>query len=313
MKPLDFIVIGAQKGGTTSLFKYLRRHPRIYLPAEKELPFFTRDDLFAEGWASFAARYFPADSRGLLWGKATPTYLHDPRAPGRVADTMPETRLVALLRHPVARAVSHYKMNVRRGRERRPFSEAVGTLLEPEVAQRARTLPASIRHETELYLAWGEYGRQLASYRERFDSDQLLIMFTDELAAEPQAVLDRTLRFLGLQSGFTPPDLGTVYHRGSTRRKLDWLASTWARRIQQRIPGRLGKRIRFWLEIWNIDRRGDREIDIPERLLRHLLAFFEPDVASLEVQLGRQVPWNDLSSFGNGAAGCRRRAASDRA
>jgi hypothetical protein len=78
VKPRDFIIIGAQKAGTTSLFEYLRMHPGIYMPSEKEIPFFCDDPLYARGWDTFAWRYYASAPGGSLWGKVTPNYLVDP-------------------------------------------------------------------------------------------------------------------------------------------------------------------------------------------------------------------------------------------
>src|SRR5512134_2872554 len=107
MKKLDFIIIGAQKAGTTALFRYLRRHPRIYMPLEKEIPFFSDDVLYARGWEQFARRYYGHAPPDRLWGKATPRYMIHPDCPSRIRATMPDTRLIALLRDPIERCISH--------------------------------------------------------------------------------------------------------------------------------------------------------------------------------------------------------------
>src|SRR6266487_1947701 len=115
MKCLDFIIIGAQKAGTTSLYHYLREHPGIYMPPEKEAPFFTSKGSFLRDWEQFAADYFGAASVEQRWGKATPAYMADPRVAARIHSLMPRVLLIALLRNPVERAYSHYMMSVRRG------------------------------------------------------------------------------------------------------------------------------------------------------------------------------------------------------
>lgn len=93
---------------------------------------------------------------------------------------------------------------------------------------------------------------------------------------------------------FEPSDLGTVYHRGRTTRKLDWLDSIWSKRILARTPGRLGRRNRFWLEIRNSDARMDRAVHVPEAPYERLVAPFSPAVASLEALIGLTVPWGRL-------------------
>ena len=77
---LDFLGIGAQKAGTTSLHEYMRTHPQLYLPEAKEQPFFTDDDGYAEGWETFSAVAFHGAPRGRRYGKITPHYLAGPVA-----------------------------------------------------------------------------------------------------------------------------------------------------------------------------------------------------------------------------------------
>ena len=77
MKSLDFLIIGAQKCATTTLFEHLRSHPRIAMPLEKEVPFFTGDDCSTESWQAFAQDQFGCGQEHKLWGKASPQYMSD--------------------------------------------------------------------------------------------------------------------------------------------------------------------------------------------------------------------------------------------
>ena len=135
---LDFVVIGASKSGTTSLFRYLRTHPAIFIPASKDVPFFSADKWLDRGWAAIRQEEFcgaPADAR---WGTVTPRYMEDPRVPKRIQRLMPEIKLVALLRNPIDRALSQFRQQVRRGKESRSFEEATFELMRSDAAQRAR-------------------------------------------------------------------------------------------------------------------------------------------------------------------------------
>jgi hypothetical protein len=155
---LDFIVIGAQKAGTTSLFQYLRYHPEISLPAGKEVPYFSHDALYARGWAAYMrnlARYEAISDPMRKWGTVTPQYMvggvlqatadvaiknnYDERTvPLRIHERLPDVRMIAILRDPVERALSHHRMAVMIGRERRSFDDVVGELLRPNALDRAR-------------------------------------------------------------------------------------------------------------------------------------------------------------------------------
>src|SRR5215210_1809467 len=112
---LDFLGIGAQKAGTTSLHHYMRTHPELYLPEAKEQPFFTVDTAFEEGWDSFASVAFHGAPTGRCYGKITPHYMGGPVAwrdetataeaesaavvtARRIADAFPDIKLIAMLR-----------------------------------------------------------------------------------------------------------------------------------------------------------------------------------------------------------------------
>src|SRR5690349_13410408 len=115
---LDFIVIGAQKAGTTSLFEYLRRHLEIYLLSHKDAVYFSHDGEWARDWGEYLRHEFRFASPACKWGKVSPTYMvggvydaairdgedrHDDErtVPLRIRDYLPEVRLVAILRDPV--------------------------------------------------------------------------------------------------------------------------------------------------------------------------------------------------------------------
>ena len=120
---LDFLVIGAQKAGTTSLFEYLRRHPEVELPPDKEAPFFSHDPTWALGWEPYIERTFGRRDAGKKRGTVTPQYMaggvfgaapgaldghyDESTVPLRIQKYAPDVRLIVLLREPISRAISH--------------------------------------------------------------------------------------------------------------------------------------------------------------------------------------------------------------
>ena len=205
MKPLDFMIIGAQKCATTTLFELLRQHPDIRMPLEKEVPFFTEPDADAARWCEFTDEQF-GDDTGKLWGKATPQYMCDPEAASRIASLMPDVKLIAILRDPAQRTWSHYQMDRRRNTDQRDFTEVLDCLLDEATLQRSRRLPVPAHDngyepEYEFYVAWSEYGRILQHYWEHFSAEQLLVIYTEDLQSAPRETLDRVLRFIGLPEG----------------------------------------------------------------------------------------------------------------
>jgi hypothetical protein len=288
---LDFIVIGAQKAGTTSLFKYMETHPQLYMPPEKECLYFNDDERFSRGWGWYIDEFFNGAPPDRLWGTVTPHYMIDPRVPERIKDTLPDVKLIALLRNPINRAYSHHLMSVRRGYETRSFEDAVYELLKPDALEEARKQPT----ETNGYIVIGEYGRILTKYYERFPHQQIFVSFTEELGHSPEQVLQTIFHFLGVDPGFVPPNLGVVYHQGGGRRRLPWgdrlkragfVRSLW----RMMLPEKKRRFFRYWFEQWNIvpDEEG---IQIPLSVQELLTRHYEEDVRKLSTLIDREVPW----------------------
>jgi hypothetical protein len=204
IRPLpDFLILGAQKAGTTALYAYLRRHPSITGPSWKEVSFFDRHWTRGEPWYR---GNFPnvLRSRGDLVGEASPSYLFHPLAPQRVAELVPNARLIALVRNPVERAYSHYQHEVALGREPLSFEDALAAederTLEEEVRLRAE--PGYFSHAwwNYTYTARGRYAEQLERWLAVFPREQLLILPSEELLGDPASAHARVLDFLGAQA-----------------------------------------------------------------------------------------------------------------
>lgn len=298
---LDFIIIGAQKCGTTSLHKYLESHPELYLLPEKEVPYFSNDDYRSRGWDWYVKDFFAQAPPGKLWGKSTPAYMTCFEVPGRIHAQMPHTKLIALLRNPVDRAFSHYKMMVKRKRETRSFSGAVGEKLQPGNLRQDRLLPPGT--EDDGYLTMGEYGRILEQYLQFFPRRQLLVLFTEDLEREPGAVVKRVLQFLNVDDGFVPANLGKHYHVGGTKRRIpvdehSLARHRYFRRALEFIPRAsrhlFERRFLFWFMIWNT--RPDAATQkMPPEVRKQLNEFYREDAARLARILNTPLPWQDSS------------------
>jgi hypothetical protein len=214
IRPLpNFLIIGAQKAGTTALFAYLRWHPEITGPSWKEVSFFDRRFGDERSYrASFPARprQWLRRRRGVrpLVGEASPSYIFHPLAPRRVADMIPRVRLIALLRDPVERAYSHYQHEVRLGREPLSFEDALDREderlrgeMERMVAEPSYFSEAWWNHT---YVARGRYAEQLERWFDVFPREQLLVLFMEEMRAEPRKTYERVLEFVSAR----PHDLG---------------------------------------------------------------------------------------------------------
>ena len=182
----DFLLIGATKCGTTSLHRWLIGHPKIWMPAEKELRYFTTEHHFHRGPDWYAAQFAAAPADAVV-GEASNAYTRHPvydGVPARIAATLPRAKLIYVTRDPISRIESHYRHCLVTGIEWRGPN---------------RALRADPR-----YVAASLYGHQLAQYLAHFPPSQILVLQSEALFADPQAQLDRLARFLGIDATAGP-------------------------------------------------------------------------------------------------------------
>jgi len=196
----DFLIIGAQKAGTTSLYHLLGRHPGVRPSVgSKETHFF--DDKYGLGLEWYRAQ-FPIERKGRRTFEATPYYLFHPLAPCRAAATQPDLRLVAIVRNPVDRAYSHYQHQVRQGREPLSFEDALAAEAD-RIEQESRDLAAGRiergrNHRRFSYLARGRYAEQIERWLAHFSAAQLHVLSVEALVDAPEPTLAQLQTFLGL-------------------------------------------------------------------------------------------------------------------
>jgi hypothetical protein len=196
----DFIVFGAQKSGTTSLYRYLTAHPSVAPAAEKQLDFFSHA-AFHRGYEWYLSRFSEREP-GVLSGEASPYYMFHPHAPGRIFEFDPNVRLVAILRNPVDRTYSHYQHQVRNHREPLSFEEALSSEAdrisgEAEKMMLDATFYSTV-HRRHSYLARSRYAEQLETWFSLFSEEQILVLESGALFEEPEKTLGRATSFLGL-------------------------------------------------------------------------------------------------------------------
>ncbi len=211
----NFVVIGAMRSGSTSLYKYLQAHPAVFMP-RKEIHFFDRR--WDRGIDWYRSRFDGYAGQPAV-GEATPTYLADPVAIDRMAETIPGARLLAILRDPAERAYSHYWMERARDRELRTFEQAV-----------ADELDGRTRDDRSDYLARGRYLPQLESVARRFPRDHLEVVLFDDLRDRPEATYGDVCRFLGVDDDYVPPVLGDRVNRFVAFRSMK------VRGLRRRLP-----------------------------------------------------------------------------
>jgi hypothetical protein len=206
------IVIGTQKGGSSSMYRYLLQHPQYFGAINtKEVHFF--DYRYDKGLAWYQAM-FPLRRElppGAITGEATPFYLFHPLVPQRVAESLPEARFIVLLRDPVERALSHYYHNVRRGRERRPIVEAFDAEAAMIADEKARLekgemfKPEAYRHFS--YTERGLYAVQLERWFACLPRERFFIRTSEDFYAGGNAFMRELFGFLGIDRDFRIPNL----------------------------------------------------------------------------------------------------------
>ena len=208
----QLLILGAQRGGTTSLYKWLTGHPQVQMPLDKEIQFFSVEWHRGTDW--YRSHFGPLGDHRLNF-EASPYYLYHPTAPVRVATTLPDVKMVALLREPVARAWSHYHHNVRLGLESLSFTDAIAAEPERLVGETERLqadpTAVSFAHRHHSYLDRSRYGPQVARWREAA-GDRLVVLRSEQLFDEPHRTFQRLLELLELDP-WRPPD----YERASRR------------------------------------------------------------------------------------------------
>jgi hypothetical protein len=199
-RPPEILVVGTQRGGTSSLFRFLAAHPDVRRPVRKEIEFFAADHHRGPTWYR---AHFPIRGRGRSSMDCTPQYLFHPHAPARAAELLPDARIVVLLRDPVARAHSHWRHMTTLGHETLTFAEAVAA--EPERTDQLwqRMVAEPGFHAREVmrfsYVRRGLYAEQLARWQQHFAHDQILIIDSDRLFSDPVASLSEVEGHLGLR------------------------------------------------------------------------------------------------------------------
>lgn len=194
----NFVIIGAMRSGTSSLAGYLASHPDLFMAPRKELHFFNR--YFDRGVDWYAEQFAGATEAAV--GEATPTYIYDARSIDRMAEVVPEARIIAILREPVSRAYSHYWFNRSRGHEDLSFEQA----LEAEPGRLASSDP--LMRARYSYVDRGRYADQLEHVLARFPAERLHVLLFEELKREPDRTYVEVCRFLDITTEFRPDNLG---------------------------------------------------------------------------------------------------------
>ncbi len=294
----NFIVIGAPKSGTTSLFYYLKQHPDIYLPERKELHYFSCDrirestngpgdklvaDNLCSSRESYESYYKGVGEESAI-GEVSPSYLYHSDASERILDELGRIKIIAILRNPVEKAFSQY-MHLRRDNlETLGFKEA----LKEETRRREAGFGDIWRYaESSLYT------ERLKKYVSVFGRENLHLILFDDFIDSAARVVEGVYSFLGVDPGFEV-DTSQVFNRSGVSR------SGWVTRflnepslVKSMAKTLVPERIRIPLRLKIMDLNTGSKDELDEDTRRMLNDYFAEDVRALEETFGLKTRWLD--------------------
>jgi hypothetical protein len=223
----NFLVIGAMKSGTTSLFNYLRAHPQIFMSPLKEADFFVEEKNWQRGLNWYRTQFAGASPGSVAIGEASTSYSKYPEyrgVPEKISACLPAVRLIYVVRDPIERIRSHYQHDALVGRERAPIEDAV--LADPR------------------YVDCSRYAFQLERYLNWFPRERILVIASEELRSSRSSTMRLIYRFLEVDDAFRPDDLDREFY--TTQERAAYPSYAWRiRRIAKRyLPaGRRAKEL----------------------------------------------------------------------
>lgn len=304
MRLPTFLIVGAAKSGTTSMYHYLRAHPDVFMPYLKEPGFLTGPEPFGtvKTLDHYADLFADAEGRRAV-GEASPIYLPDPQAPPRIEDVLGrDVQILIMLRNPVDMVHSLWSHRVRQARESLSFQEAIKQALSAAEGTSTESIADRLKvsypsDATYPYVYQARYSTQVARYQQRFEACTVHIF--EDFATKTEAVYRQTCRFLGVD-----PTVHPTFDRhnpsGATR-------SAWARQLitgqyglknllKPLFPFKWRKQIKHALV--GLNTKPKAKDPLPSGVRQWIASLFQEDVEHLETLLERELRtvWPDFAS-----------------
>lgn len=183
----NFLIVGAQKCGTTSLHDILSKHPETGMSNTKEINYFTFDNKYSKGLSYYSSYFNNIDSKKIAIGEASPGYICTPGVPERIHQDLGKIKIVIILRDPVRRAFSQYWDNRRHLNEHLTEKQIVSTYLDTEYTPERRG-----------YFSRGVYAHQVEKYFNLFGRNHVQVIILEQLIKNQNELLQKLYSFLGL-------------------------------------------------------------------------------------------------------------------
>ena len=281
----NFIIVGAPKAGTTSLHKYMDEHPDVFVSTPKEVNFFSYDELSrqnlvyddfrCEDLAAYEALFAPAGDAKAV-GEASVSYLFYPQTPAKIKQTIPDVKIIMILRDPIKRGFSHWLMDHRLGWCKSSYEDILDG--------KAPADQQAVYYQQ--YVELGLYHDQVKRYLDLFGENNVKVYLQEDLFADMSAVMRDVFEFLQIDPDFKP-DLDKKYNtfqspKNSLIGKL--YSSYWLRQLGKKLfPGSLKSKVKSLLF------EKGKKPELSDALHKRLLAIYKDDIIKLEQLIERDL------------------------
>lgn len=259
----NFLVLGAQRSGTTSLCNYLNQHPDVYISEPKEPLYFERTEEHSQGLSFYSRKYFRGWDHQQAIGDGNPNNLYLPHVPQLVRYALPEAHLIVILRNPVDRAYSHWWMRCSSGTEKLDFASAL------------KKYPG--------YLERGYFSLQIRRYMELYPKPQIKLVFFQDLVNDPLSMVRELWDFIGVDSSYQLKSTRPRNAAWGNTKIASLIRLTLKYQIQRLAPEILRSSVRS--AIGTISKPPEIDSEVRSWLLRH----YEPYNRELESIAGRNL------------------------
>lgn len=292
----NFLVIGAPKSGTTSLYAYLKQHPDIYLPVRKELHYFTYELLnenvngpgdravissLCSSFDDYAMHYREVKDEKMI-GEVSPSYLLFPEVAKRIKSILGEVKIVIMLRNPVEKAYSQYMHMVRDNLENLMFYDAL--MAEEE---RKKEGWSNIWQ----YAGSSVFAEKVRAYISVFGKENVRIVLFDDLVKDARGAMTGLFSFMNVDDTFVCDTSKTYNRSGNARIKVisDFLSRPgW---IKSALKLVIPEKVRIPMRLFIMDLNTGAKEPVDERSRRYLNEYFKSDVRDLETIIERKLGW----------------------
>lgn len=235
-RKIDFITVGTQKGGTSALDYYLRKHPDIGMADSKELHFFDNEKIFSKPWINYRrlTKHFHFTNGKTVYGETTPNYMYWTPSIRRIWEYNNRMKLIIILRNPIYRAFSHWNMQLRRKNRNREVND-FWYCIKNERSRIKEALP--FQHRGYSYVDRGFYSEQIRRILRFFKPKQLAFIKYDDFIQSQKLTLTRVFEFLGVDPDnyhFKKNKVHSIpYKRDITRREKEYLIDLYFNDISE--------------------------------------------------------------------------------